>query len=460
VEPTNECSKSVYVDSFVPHTLITVYRGGTTVVGTLHSVFGFAAVPLTSASHVGDQITATQTVNGVASAHSTPPMVVGKMPVVLPAPTIDPKIYACGRVVPVHNLVSGVTVEVRDLTAGSVIGNGSTPNLWGSDWEPVGTASLTIGHKVTATQSACTGVHSPNAAPETVQTDPAPITAPTFDTPVVGNDAITAHGLYVGSDLRAFEPAPTVIGSGYSTAADNWMHVSPSIKSSPAVSAEQDLCSHGSMSPPVTPTTTIPPPTLVGPICPGQPAAIVRDSAINATLVLVKSGATVGYGGAAPGDAPVNLIPGANVLENDTVQVFEYIGALVAASNTTVVGCTGTETYHNVSLRTGWNRAENTLTPANVATSFGLITTVQVDEQIDTQPLIVPNQTIAGQGIHTVAYVAIEGNTVYAIDSWSGDILKSTNLGHPVPPLLGCTNNGLSVGINGTPTIDVKAQTI
>src|SRR2546427_78414 len=33
VEPTNECAKSVYVDSFIPHATITVFLGGTTVIG-------------------------------------------------------------------------------------------------------------------------------------------------------------------------------------------------------------------------------------------------------------------------------------------------------------------------------------------------------------------------------------------------------------------------------------------
>ena len=460
VEPTNECSKSVYVDSFVPHATIAVFLNGTTVIGgPLPTDFGFADVPLTQSLHSGDHITATQTVNGVTSDQSIPPMIVTKMPSTLPAPTIDPKIYACGRVVAVHNLTPGVTVEVRDVTAGTVIGNGATPNLWGSDWAPVVTSSLVAGHMISARQSACTNVTSADAVAKPVHPEPAPVNAPTLDTPIIGNDAITAHGLYIGSLLRAFQPGP--IGSGFSTADANFMHVAPPIAASPGVSAEQDLCHHSPPTPPQTPTNQIPPPTLVGPICPNQHAAFVRNTTINATLVLLKNGAVVGYGGAAPGDVPLDIAPPAAFATNDAVRVVEYIGSNVVFSNTVIVGCTSTITYHNDPQRTGWNSAENTLTPANVtAATFGLITNVDLDDQVDTQPLVVTNQVIEDQGVHTVVYVATEGNTVYAIDSWSGAILKSTNLGPPVPTPLGCGNNGANVGINGTPTIDARRQTI
>jgi len=459
VEPTNECAKSVYVDSFVPKATLTVYLNGVTVIGGPYlTKFGFADVPLTQALHIGDKITATQKVNGVTSAQSAPPMIVGKMPATLPAPTVEPKIYACGQVVPVHNLTSGVEVEVRDLTAPAVIGTGATPNLWGSDWDPVGTSSLVKGHMITAKQSACTGVTSADAAPVPVQPEPFPLKAPTLDTPIIGNDAITAHGLYIGSLLQAFQPGP--IGSGFSTAETNWMGVAK-IKAAPGVTAEQSLCHHSPKSPPVIPTNKIPPPVLVGPICPHQPAAIMRNTTIDATLVLLKNGAVAGYGGAAPGDVPLDLAPPAFFAQNDTVQVVEYIGTNFVMSNTVIVGCTNTVTYHNDDQRTGWNPSENTLKPSNVTpATFGWITTVGLDDQVDTQPLVVTDQMIEGEGIHTVVYVATEGNTVYAIDSWSGGILKSVNLGPPVPKPLGCGNNGPNVGIDGTPTIDLRRRTM
>ena len=46
VEPTNQCSKSVYVDSFIPHATITVFLNGLTVIGGPTATdFGFTDVP-------------------------------------------------------------------------------------------------------------------------------------------------------------------------------------------------------------------------------------------------------------------------------------------------------------------------------------------------------------------------------------------------------------------------------
>jgi hypothetical protein len=121
-------------------------------------------------------------------------------------------------------------------------------------------------------------------------------------------------------------------------------------------------------------------------------------------------------------------------------------------------------TYHYDSKRTGVNTHETVLTPANVgSSSFGLLSTVTLDDQVDAQPLMVPNVTITAgnsQGPHDVVYVVTENNTVYAIDTHSFAILLSVNLGTPVPKPLGCVNNGPNVGINSTPVIDRSANTM
>jgi hypothetical protein len=122
---------------------------------------------------------------------------------------------------------------------------------------------------------------------------------------------------------------------------------------------------------------------------------------------------------------------------------------------------TSVTTYHSDSQRTGWNPSESTLTPSNVTpTTFGLVASVGLDDQVDAQPLVVANQTILGQGVHTVVYVVTENDTVYEIDSSTANILRSVHLGTPVPTPLGCHNNGPNVGITSTPTIDIARQTI
>lgn len=136
-----------------------------------------------------------------------------------------------------------------------------------------------------------------------------------------------------------------------------------------------------------------------------------------------------------------------------------FLAAAGAASAQTAV-----TTYHNDTYRTGWNSNETTLTPANVtASQFGLLATVAVDDQVDAQPLVVPNVTITSgvnQGVHDVAYVVTGNDTVYAIDADSGTILLSQNLGTPVSEPLGCNNNGPNVGITSTPVIDLSANNI
>ena len=137
---------------------------------------------------------------------------------------------------------------------------------------------------------------------------------------------------------------------------------------------------------------------------------------------------------------------------------------LLLAHVSSAAAQTAVTTYHNDNYRTGWNSAETILTPANVASSsFGLLATVPLDDQVDAQPLVVPGVTITAgnnQGTHDVVYIVTGNNTVYAIDANSGTILLSQHLGTPVRWPLGCNNNGPNVGITSTPVIDVNRNTL
>jgi outer membrane protein assembly factor BamB len=131
---------------------------------------------------------------------------------------------------------------------------------------------------------------------------------------------------------------------------------------------------------------------------------------------------------------------------------------LVAAGS--AIGQVDVTTYHNDSMRTGWNKQETDLIPAKVnSSSFGLMKVVSLDDQVDAQPLFVSKVMISG-AMHDVVYVATENNTIYAIDASTGSVLLHRHLVPPVHMPLGCGNNGPNVGINGTPTIDVRAHAI
>ena len=140
------------------------------------------------------------------------------------------------------------------------------------------------------------------------------------------------------------------------------------------------------------------------------------------------------------------------------VACIAFLAATFAAAQTAVT------TYHNDNNRTGWNKTESVLTPANVgAATFGLLQKITLDDQVDAQPLVVPGVMItAGNfvGTHDVVYVATENNSVYAIDIHTGTVLLSPNFGTPVSSPLGCNNNGPNVGINGTPVIDLSSNTL
>lgn len=134
-----------------------------------------------------------------------------------------------------------------------------------------------------------------------------------------------------------------------------------------------------------------------------------------------------------------------------------FLGAVCA-------GQVAVTTYHFDNRRTGWNSQETVLTPAVVSgTTFGLLASVVLDDQVDAQPLVVPGVAITAglhPGLHDVAYVVTESNSVYAIDAKSGLVLLQVNLGAPMRYPLGCQNNGPNVGINSTPVIDLPSKTL
>ena len=125
---------------------------------------------------------------------------------------------------------------------------------------------------------------------------------------------------------------------------------------------------------------------------------------------------------------------------------------------------TAVVTYHNDNFRTGWNSSETSFTHASVSSSeFGLLFTVAVDDQVEAQPLIVPDVKITrgtNQGTHDVVYVVTDNDTVYAIDANSGVILLSNHLGTAVPSPIGCRGNGPHLGITSTPVIDPSSGTL
>src|SRR5258708_5084657 len=78
-------------------------------------------------------------------------------------------------------------------------------------------------------------------------------------------------------------------------------------------------------------------------------------------------------------------------------------------------------TYHNDSASTGANLGETVLTPANVNVgTFGKYYSTPVDGQVYGQPLYVSGVNVTAgsqQGLHDVAYVVTEHDSLYAVDA-------------------------------------------
>jgi hypothetical protein len=122
-------------------------------------------------------------------------------------------------------------------------------------------------------------------------------------------------------------------------------------------------------------------------------------------------------------------------------------------------------TYHNDNMRSGQNLNEVILTPKNVATGFGKLFTVAVDDWVESQPLFVSNLSI-GDGTHNVVFVTTVNNSVYALDADTGAIYWQKNYGVPTPFSGLCTDSNFQKSVHGgagiisTPVIDLNRGTI
>jgi hypothetical protein len=128
-------------------------------------------------------------------------------------------------------------------------------------------------------------------------------------------------------------------------------------------------------------------------------------------------------------------------------------------------------TQHNDNTRAGLNNKESVLTTTNVNTQqFGKLFSLNVDDQVYAQPLVVGNVPIAS-GVHNVLYVATVNNTIYAFDGAKGTQYWKKNFtpaGSRPPNATDVasswctpyTDIKYNFGIIGTPVIDSATKTM
>ena len=125
-------------------------------------------------------------------------------------------------------------------------------------------------------------------------------------------------------------------------------------------------------------------------------------------------------------------------------------------------------TYHYDNSSTGQNLLESQLTPSNVnATTFGKLFTTPVDGQVYAQPLYLSNVNVTGGsslGLHNVAYVATEHDSLYAIDTNSGAVLWKVSFINPAAGITTVPSGDVAtsdltpeIGITATPVIDASS---
>ncbi|MFN2137984.1 MAG: transglutaminase domain-containing protein [Candidatus Promineifilaceae bacterium] len=340
--PIYECAEAVNVYGFVPHATVEVFANGNDLVGSETPPFGFAQINLTRRLNLGESITATQTVNGVTSVQSYIPVIVSPRPDQLGKPVVNPDIYECGRVVPVSNLSPSVRVHVSEN--GAVIGSKPTDGTW----EDVVTQPLNAGGSVTAQQVACEGdaaqeVKSPVSEPVIVQGAPNPMPAPKVDAKslYVGNDTVTCLDLLIGSAITILDSGNVVSNGWLANGPANVFPIDNEITANSVISATQELC--GNVSPesdPADPEGELRAPIVLEPICEGSQFAVIRDTVINANVVLFVNGAVAGYGGAVNGDLIIAFGAGVQVSAGDTVTAIQTMGMTLSpmSNSVTVVG--------------------------------------------------------------------------------------------------------------------------
>lgn len=331
--PIYECAEAVHVMGFVPHAHVQVFAGGAELVGKADPPFGFTFVPIVLSRPLkeGELITATQTIGGITSAQSTHPVKVEKRPPgALPMPKVHPFLYECGIIVPVGDMTESVRVKIFD-GGSTVIGNAAVAGKW----QPIFTSPLLAGHDITAQLFACEHMGpsatliGPMSSPTVkVQPAPSPIPAPIVpkEQQIPGNDVANVYGLLVGALVKVHDRG-ALIGQGYATGEANWVPLSKRLETASILEVTQELCGVVSPpSPPVSPEGKLEAPQVLAPICDGQQYAVIRNTTVNATVVLFRNGGVVGYGGAAGGDVILALGGGAKFNGGDQVIARQYMG--------------------------------------------------------------------------------------------------------------------------------------
>lgn len=338
--PIYECAEVVDVHGFIPGAKVRIYANLNELIGEDNPVFGFGTLHVNRPLKVGDSITATQTVEGFTSNHSIQPVVVKSCAALVGGvsrPEVGKDLYECGVIVPVGQLVPSAHVSV--FADGALVGSRQPAGTWAAVW----TQPLQTFQKVTAQQVVCecdpqTAVRSEESDGVEVKPAPNPVPSPVVDTSnlIIGNNTVALHNLLVGARVAVLDNG-AAIGGGYATGGSNWCPIDPPIQPGSNITATQELCGVVSdPSDPAKPTDKLKAPVVLAPICEGTQFVVIRETVINATVMVRRNGSTIGYAGAVAGDLVLGLGGNVHLNAGDHITAIQNMGNTMSPTSNTV----------------------------------------------------------------------------------------------------------------------------
>jgi len=300
VGPLSECSSSVRVQGQLIGTTVDLYSNGAHV-GSGTATWtdqSFKLDPGKTLAH-GANVTATQSMGGVTSPQSPSPVTVQKKPPTIGTVTAKTHIYVCGQCLWLDGMVPGARVEV---TVGGV--------LRGSGIADDGSARIGLspqtgsGETLVAQQTACGTRGVPTDLPKP---DPIPggrqLPPPTVVGPLQAcQRAVTVKDVVEGAQVVLTEAPPGFTESACFDLSELWFPTPPLTLGDHVTAIQQvakcEIKSGSSAPVTVGPSTPVPVPTVVPPLCAGGLFVRVSGLLPGSPVEIFQNGVSLGLGSA------------------------------------------------------------------------------------------------------------------------------------------------------------------
>lgn len=302
VGPLSECSSRVRVQGQLIGATVDIYSSGAHV-ATGTATWTDQIFPLSPGKTLapGNQVTATQTVSGVTSPQSPMPVTVQKKPPVIGPVSSKTHIYVCGQCLWLDGMVPGAHVEV------SVGGVSRGTGIADDGSARIGLAPQTgPADTLEARQTAC---GTPGPLTKLPKPDPPPggankhLAPPTVVGPLHAcQRAVTVKDVVEGAQVVLHEAPPGFTETACFDLSELWFPTPP-LTLGDTVSAIQqmpkcEIKSAASAPVKVGPSTPVPIPTVVPPLCAGSVFVRVTNLLPGSPVQIFQNGVSLGEGAA------------------------------------------------------------------------------------------------------------------------------------------------------------------